>query len=63
MKVKILGNFSKKDVTEKSLVAINISQKPREEFLKRRFLGRNLFKKIRAESQMAPPSEILPKNG
>jgi hypothetical protein len=45
------------------LVAINISQKPREEFLKGRFLGRNLLKKNRAESQVDLPSEILPQNG
>ena len=62
MKVRILGKISKKCL-EESLVAINISQKPKREFLKGTFFGRKLFKKNRAESQMAPPSEILPKNG
>ena len=37
-----MGKISKK---EESLVSINISQKSREELLKGRFLGRNLFKK------------------
>jgi hypothetical protein len=49
LKFRILGKFSNKNV--KKLVAINISQKPREEFLNR------------AESLVAPPPEILPKNG
>jgi hypothetical protein len=46
LKGKFLGRNFQKKIREESLVAINISQKPREELLKGRFLGGNLKKKI-----------------
>ena len=58
MKEFLKRRIFEKKIREEYLVAINISQKPREEFLKGRFLGRNL-KKDRAECL----PEILPENG